>query len=105
MFTKNQTNKAYAATKELGNPIARKSKNAGKLTLEQVNALEAWVSCQASATFEDLNGRGFPLQAILDLWHASIVYETLEDWFEADERGALDAYLRICKKHRLMVQQ
>ncbi len=43
----------------------------------------------------------FPLQAVLDLWHASVVYEDFESWFSEEPKAARKAYVAICKRHKI----
>jgi hypothetical protein len=100
-FTETDLNSAYSATKSLGSPIGRNDTDAGKLTLEQAAALTNWVDWQTCSTFEDKNGKSFPIQAVLDLWHASIVYEDFESWFSEEPKNARKAYAAICCKHKI----
>lgn len=100
-FTANEIDLAYSATTSLGSPITRTDTDAAKLTIEKAQALCNWAGWQRCSTFEDKNGNPFPLQAILDIWHASIVYETFECWFEEDSRAALKAYKAVCRKHKI----
>ena len=99
--TQGEIDRAYAATKALGSPIAAIDTDASRLTIEQVKALCTWADFQRCSTFEDKDGNAFPLQAVLDIWHASIIYETFECWFEDDRRAALRAYKAICRKHKI----
>ena len=94
-----EIDRAYAATKSLGSPIERADTDAAKLTIEKVEALVNWAGWQRCSTFEDKAGNPFPIQAILDLWHASIVYETFECWWEEDQKAARKAYVAICRRH------
>ena len=98
-FTDTEITRAYAATKSLGSPIGRTDTDARKLTLDQIKAIGHWCDAQTCSTFEDKHGNQFPLQAVLDLWHASIVWESFEAWFEDDPKAAKRAYVAICKKH------
>lgn len=92
---------AYAATASLGSPIGRSDTDASKLSIEKAQALCTWAGWQRCSTFEDKDGNPFPLQAILDLWHASIVYDTFESWFEEERSAALKAYKAVCRKHKI----
>lgn len=69
------------------------------LTIAQAQILCNWCDWQACSTFEDRDGNQFPLQAILDLYHASIVYETFDSWHEEEPKAARKAYIAICRKH------
>jgi hypothetical protein len=101
MHTETEITAAYAATASLGSPIRRKDTDAGKLNIEQVKALTNWMDWQSCSTFEDRAGNPFPIQAVLDLWHASIVYEDFESWFEEEPKAARKAYVAVCRKHRI----
>lgn len=81
--------------------IKAKDTDARLLTIEQAEILSNWCGWQHCATFEDRNGSPFPLQAILDLYHASIVYETFESWYEDEPKPARKAYVAICRKHKI----
>lgn len=100
-FTETEINQAYAATKSLGSPIGRDDTDARKLTIEQAKALGNWCDWQSCSTFEDKDGNPFPLQAVLDLWHASVVYEDFESWFSEEPKAARKAYVAICKRHKI----
>ena len=93
--------RAYEAAKSLGSPIGRGDTDARKLTIEQAKALTNWCDCQSCSTFEDRDGNGFPLQAILDLWHKSIVYDTFELWYSEEQEAARRAYIAICRRHKI----
>lgn len=73
--------------------------DARRLTLEQAEVLANWCGWQHCSTVEDKNGNPWPLQAILDLYHASIVYETFESWYEEQPKEARRVYNAICRKH------
>lgn len=96
-----ETDRAYAATKSLGSSIERSDTDASKLTIEKVKELCTWVDWQRCSTFEDRGGKPFPVQAVLDLWHASIIYDTFESWFEEERAPALKAYKAVCRKHKI----
>lgn len=98
-FTATEIDHAYAATTRMGSPLGRGDTDARKLTLEQVKAISNWADCQYCSTFEDKDGNQFPLQAVLDIWHASIVYETFDCWYEESPKEARKAYVSICKRH------
>lgn len=100
-FTEREITAAYSATKSLGSPIGRADTDARKLTIEQAKALGNWVDWQTCSLFEDNKGNSFPLQAVLDIWHASIVYEDFQSWLSEDEKAARAAYSKICRKHHL----
>lgn len=82
-------------------PIKITDTKAAKLTLEQVAVLVNWADWQNCSTFEDKDGNSFPLQAILDLFHASIVYDTFDSWHEEEPKAARKAYIAICRKHKI----
>jgi hypothetical protein len=72
------------------------------LTLEQAEVLVNWCGWHhCCSTFEDRNGKPFPLQVILDLYHASIVYATFDGWFVERRTEATKAYKAICRKHHI----
>lgn len=71
------------------------------LTIEQAEVIVNWCGWQACSTFEDKDGAPFHLQAILDLYHASIVYETFDSWHEEQPRMARRAYVAICRKYNI----
>ncbi len=71
------------------------------ITIEQAEVLSNWCGWMACSTCEDKNGNPFPLQAILDLYHASIVYETFDSWYEEEPKAARKAYIAICRKHKI----
>lgn len=100
-MTTTETDRAYAATASLGSPIGRADIDVSNLTIEKAKALCTWADWQSCSTFEDKNGNPFPLQAVLDLWHASIIYDTFESWFEEDRVAALKAYKSVCRKHKI----
>lgn len=100
-MTTTEIDLAYAATKALGSPITRQDTDAGALTVEKVKALCDWVDYQSCSTFEDKAGNSFPLQAVLDLWHASVVWDTFDTWFAEEPKPARKAYVAICRKHKI----
>lgn len=71
------------------------------LTIEQAGILTNWCGWQHNSTFEDMDGNSWPLQAVLDAYHESIVYETFESWYSEEPRKARKAYIAICRKHKL----
>lgn len=79
--------------------IKEKDVDARLLTIEQTQVLVNWCNWQAVSTMEDRDGKPFPLQAILDLYHASIVWETFDSWHEEEPRIARKAYVAVCRKH------
>jgi hypothetical protein len=99
MHTETEISAAYAATTSLGSPITRADTDARNLTIEKTKALTDWADWQACSTFEDRDGNSFPLQAVLDIWHASIVYETFDSWFSEEPKAARKAYIAVCRKH------
>lgn len=71
-------------------PLKKNDKDAAKLTLEQAEALVNWANVQDYRLFEHL-----PLSEVLALYHASIEWETFEDWINAEPAVAIAAY-NIC---------
>ena len=79
--------------------IQRKHTDARGLTLGQVEVLVNWCGGQATSTFEDRAGEPFPLQAILDLYHASVGYETFDSWQSERPRAARRVYDEVCRQY------
>jgi hypothetical protein len=69
--------------------IQKKDKVAGKLTMEQVEALISFYNRQNCSFSDDV-----PLQELLNLWHASIEWCSFEDWLEEKPEEAAAAYNR-----------
>ena len=98
-MTPAHTEAERAASYRAVDAIQKKDTDARRLTIEQASILQNWCDWQHCSTFEDKDGNGFPLQAILDLYHASIVYETFESWHEEEPKAARRAYIAVCRKH------
>ena len=96
-----EISRAYGAVKKMGSPLGHGDTDARKLTVEQAKALTNWCDCQSCSTFEDRDGNGFPLQAVLDLWHKSIIYDTFESWHEDYPQQARTAYIAVCRRHKI----
>lgn len=97
MFTAAELAAAYRAVDAIG----PKATDARLLTIEQAGVLTNWVDWQTCSTFEDKDGNPFPLQAVLEIYHASIVYDTFESWHEEHPGAARKAYIAICRKHKI----
>lgn len=89
-----------AAYRALG-PIKPTDTDARLLTIAQAEVLSNWCGWMHVSTTEDNDGNSWPLQAVLDLYHASIVYETFDSWFEEEPKAARKAYVAICRKHKI----
>lgn len=89
--------RAYRALDE----IQPTDTDARLLSIRQAEVLSNWCGWMAASTCEDKDGNPFPLQAILDLYHASIVYETFDSWHEEERKAARKAYVAICRKHKI----
>ena len=100
-MTTTRTKAERAAAYWAADPIKATDTDTRLLTIEQADVLSNWCGWQATSTFEDQKGNPFPLQAILDLYHASIVYQTFDSWHEEEPKAARRAYVAVCRKHKI----
>lgn len=94
VLTKAQRKRSYGKH----DAIQMRDTVASKLTREQAEVLMNWCDWQLEAWFEDSKGKELHLQCILDLFHASIVWESLDAWAQ-EERYSAKTYASILRKN------
>lgn len=88
--------RAYRAAKDLGFKINDPMDNdVRKLSPEQGGALACWAEGE-----QLLNLEGITMQDLLDLYHASIVYDCFSSYVEEEEKAALKCLAVIKRRIR-----